>query len=332
MSAFLPMRWTAGATMSGWNVEFFRSIVDSAPEGIVICEHQGKDYPVVYANAAFERLSGYSLAELIGADLRRLQGNDREQHGRQRLRRSLEKGESARALLRNYRKDGTQFWNEIFIEPLRDASGAITHVVGFHRDIGERARDPVERVREEKPKPGLPSWMREDRTSGLYTRAYFEELLQHDWRIAQREARVLTMLMFDIDALAAYNDTFGRVAGDACIRRVASVIAGGFRRGSDVVARWEGGSYCALVRAADAAQGAAYAASVSQRVLEQHIHHPRATRSRFVTVSASLASLVPLADQPCEVLVLAATRALKRSQAEAGHIAVATAEDYRAPD
>lgn len=330
-SAFVPMRWTAGAAMSGWSIEFFRSIVDSAPEGIVICERQGGDYNVVYANAAFERLSGYSLAELIGTDLRRLQGNDREQHGRQRLRRSLEKGESSRALLRNYRKDGTQFWNEIFIEPLRDASGAITHVVGFHRDVGERTRDPIERVREEKPTPGLPTWMREDRTSGLYTRAYFEELLQHDWRIAQRESRVLTMLMFDIDSLAAYNDTFGRAAGDACIRRVATVIAGGFRRGSDVVARWEGGCYCALVRGADAAQGVAYAATVSQRVLEQHIHHPRAQRQRFVTVSASLASLVPLAEQSCEVLVQAATRALKRSQAQPGHIAVATAEDYAPP-
>ena len=48
-SAFVPMRWTAGAAMSGWSVEFFRSIVDSAPEGIVICERQGSDYNVVYA-------------------------------------------------------------------------------------------------------------------------------------------------------------------------------------------------------------------------------------------------------------------------------------------
>jgi hypothetical protein len=66
-------------------------------------------------------------------------------------------------------------------------------------------------------------------------------------------------------------------------------------------------------------------------VLEQHIHHPRAQRQRFVTVSASLASLVPLAEQSCEVLVLGATRALKRSQAQPGHIAVATPEDYAQP-
>ena len=165
------------------------------------------------------------------------------------------RAQSSRALLRNYRKDGTQFWNEIFIEPLRDASGAITHVVGFHRDVGERTRDPIERVREEKPTPGLPTWMREDRTSGLYTRAYFEELLQHDWRIAQRESRVLTMLMFDIDVLAAYNDNVGRAAGDACIPRSRPSSPG-----DSAVARmwWRAGRWLSTApwcAGTDAAQG-----------------------------------------------------------------------------
>ena len=61
---------------------------------------------VVYVNGAFERLTGYASEELLGQDLRRLQASDREQEGRVQLREAIAKGESTRALLRNYRKDG----------------------------------------------------------------------------------------------------------------------------------------------------------------------------------------------------------------------------------
>src|ERR1039457_5899460 len=130
--------------MDEWSVEFLRGVLDAAPEGIVICQSGQADQPVSYANAAFQRLTGYTLQELLGQDLRRLQGSDREQEGR--------------TLLRNYRKDGSQFWNEVVIQPLFAADGAVSHIVGFHRDVGERA------PRADAPRtPGLPSWLREDR-------------------------------------------------------------------------------------------------------------------------------------------------------------------------
>src|ERR1700722_14052903 len=93
-------------TMTEWPVEFLREVLDAAPDGIVVCEARPPDYPLVYANAAFLRLTGYQSEELIGQDLRRLQSWDREQDGRAKLRVALAKGESCRALLRNYRKDG----------------------------------------------------------------------------------------------------------------------------------------------------------------------------------------------------------------------------------
>src|SRR6202034_4252057 len=117
--------------------------------------------------------TGYGRDELLGHDLRRLQAWDRDQEGRVQLREAIGKGESTRALMRNYRKDSTPFWNEVFIQPIRGADGTITHYVGFHRDVGERERTGTRRA-------GLATWLREDRLSGLCSRAYFEELLQHD--------------------------------------------------------------------------------------------------------------------------------------------------------
>jgi diguanylate cyclase (GGDEF)-like protein/PAS domain S-box-containing protein len=306
--------------MGEWSVEFLRGVLDAAPEGIVVCEAGAADQPVSYANAAFERLSGYSQEELLGQDLRRLQGSDREQEGRTRLREAITAGHSCRALLRNYRKDGGQFWNEVVIQPLRGADGAITHIVGFHRDVGERAPRPDAR----RP-PGLPTWLREDRLSGLHSRAYFEELLQHDWQIGVREAQPLTLLMFDIDELGSYNDTYGRPAGDACIRRVAGVIGASFKRGADVVARWDGGCIVALVRNGDVPGVAEFASSVARKVVGQHIHHPRALRQKFVSVSVGAASVNPSAERTMEQLIQAAERALHRAK-DNGETRVAIAE------
>jgi len=311
--------------MDEWSVEFLRGVLDAAPEGIVVCRSGQADQPLVYANAAFQRLTGYGSDELMGQDLRRLQGSDRDQEGRAQLREAIARGQSCRVLMRNYRKDGTQFWNEVVIQPMSGSDGTVTHIVGFHRDVGEPERADPRRA------PGLPSWLREDRLSGLYSRAYFEELLQHDWQIGVREARPLTLLIFDIDELGSYNDTFGRPAGDGCIRRVAGVIGACFKRGADVVARWDGGRIVALVRNADVGDVAGvagvpeFADSVARKVLRQHIHHPRALRQKFVTVSIGVASITPSADRSVDQLIQAATRALQRAK-ESSEARVAIAE------
>jgi PAS domain S-box-containing protein len=95
--------------VTGFDPDMYRRLVDSSPEGVVLIDAQGSDHPVVYANRAFEALTGYSAAELTGRNLRLLQADDREQDGRHRLRDALSRGETCRVLLRNYRKDGSLF-------------------------------------------------------------------------------------------------------------------------------------------------------------------------------------------------------------------------------
>jgi diguanylate cyclase (GGDEF)-like protein/PAS domain S-box-containing protein len=308
--------------MVGWSVEFLLGVLDASPESIVVCEARAPDYPLIYANSAFAKLTGYEPEELRGQNLRKLQAWDREQDGRTRVRAALEKGESCRALLRNYRKDGTQFWNEMLIQPLRlgvadNAEAPISHFVGFLHDVSERERSALRRA------PSFGNRQREDRLSGLCSRSYFEELLEHDWQVGLRERRMLTVLAFDISELGGYNDTFGRAAGDACIRRVAGVIGACFRRGSDVVARWEGGCIVAMIRNSDPGTVRAFAASVAQRVYDQHIHHPHAQRLKYVSVCVGAANLEPAPNRSPQSLVEAALSALQRAkQQPTGEVAV----------
>ncbi len=311
--------------MFDWQSPQLRELLEGAPESIVVCALRDGDPVLLWANAAFEQLSGYTVAELAGTSLRRLQGEDREQEGRARVRQAMSAGECGRALLRNYRKDGTQYWIELLIQPLHDEAGRITHWVGYSRDVTARERG------EDTRSMRMPSWVREDRLTGLASRQYFEEILLHDWHAAERDLRPLTVVRFDMDALGGYNDTFGRQAGDACIKRLAGVISSAFRRGSDLVGRWEGGTIAVLVRNTDLPAAESYARAVSQRVYAQRIRHPRARGEKLVTVSAGIAAHCPLPGQSPELLMRAAERALRRARLDApGRVQVAGPEEFAA--
>jgi diguanylate cyclase (GGDEF)-like protein/PAS domain S-box-containing protein len=249
-------------------------------------------------------LSGYSSSELLGRNLRILQTHDRDQEGRHRLRESLSKGESARILLRNYRKDGSLFWNEMTVIPLRDGTCKITHFVGYHRDAGERLRMDTRVARDTLSGSHQPTAVaiRDDRLTGLYTRPYLEELLRRDWAIGQREGRSIALFMIDIDALELYNTTFGRVAGDSAIRRVAHCVSGCLRRSSDVTARIDGGGFMAFAPGLDAEHALKFANSMAERVRDLRIHHPRSTILRYVTITIGVAAMVPTQDAGPSVL------------------------------
>ncbi|GGL94563.1 hypothetical protein GCM10010840_35780 [Deinococcus aerolatus] len=96
------------------------------------------DQPIVYVNPAFERLSGYSAAELLGRNCRILQGHDHDQPGVREIRQAIEQQQQVTITLRNYRKDGTLFYNELTLNPVRDATGTVTRFVGFQNDVTAR--------------------------------------------------------------------------------------------------------------------------------------------------------------------------------------------------
>jgi diguanylate cyclase (GGDEF)-like protein/PAS domain S-box-containing protein len=310
--------------MINWSRDMWRKMVESAPEGIVICDAKGADLPVVYVNAAFTQLCGYPASALLGSNLRILQGTDRDQESRQRLRESLQSALPCRTLLRNYRPDGSLFWNESFIQPIQDAGGAVTHWVGYHRDAGGRLKSG------ERTGTGLAPWLREDRLTGLNSRIYFEEFLQRDWLVAQRDSHEIGLVLFDIDDLGPYNETFDKAAGDACIRRVARVIATSYRRGADLIGRWEGGMFAVLTQGDAADKASEYARVVAQRVRDLLIHHPRAAAQRYITVSAGVASFVPPRELALAALENACRAALKRAKAGGkNNIVTAEAVDFK---
>ena len=288
-----------------FEADLYRRLIESSPEGVVLVDAQNPEWPIIYANLGFETLTGYSAAELLGRNLRFLQADDREQDGRHRLREALVRGDSCRVLLRNYRKDGSLFWNEMTLLPMRDADGRVTHFAGHHRDAGERLRIDPKLTRDSLSGAHQPTAMaiRDDRLTGLFTLPYLEELLKRDWSVAQREKRSIAVFAIDIDALDLYNVTFGRAAGDSTIRRVAHVVSGCLRRSSDVTARIDGGSLIAFAPGLTTEQALRIGQLMAERVRDLRIHHPRSAILRYVSVSVGVCAAVPdAADSPAGLL------------------------------
>jgi len=106
--------------------------------GITIADATRPDKPIVYCNPAFERITGYDRSEIIGHNCRFLQGPDTDGAAVDQIRVALQEQHDCKVVLKNYRKDGTPFWNELTISPVRDSSGIVTHFIGVQADISDR--------------------------------------------------------------------------------------------------------------------------------------------------------------------------------------------------
>ncbi len=125
--------------------------VAASSNGVVITDPKLPDNPIVYVNPAFERISGYTVEETIGRNCRFLQGEERDQPVLDELRAALGEERECRVVLRNYRRDGTPFWNELYVSPVHDDEGRLTNFVGIQNDITERRRiEEVLRESEER--------------------------------------------------------------------------------------------------------------------------------------------------------------------------------------
>lgn len=119
------------------NANLLQLMVDASIDGIVIAEQEGEDNILIYANPAFERLTGYPANETLYRDCRFLQNGERDHAALSSLREAIDNGQPSRQILRNYRKDGSLFWNELSITPVRHDGNQRTYYIGIQKDVSD---------------------------------------------------------------------------------------------------------------------------------------------------------------------------------------------------
>ncbi|MCJ8209252.1 PAS domain-containing protein [Mucilaginibacter sp. RS28] len=149
--------------------------LDASITGIIITDNRLTDNPIIYCNSAFEKMTGYDRKEIIGHNCRLLQREDRTQKERQQLREGIDQGKPVMVEIRNYTKTGTLFWNELYVSPIKDASGKVTHFIGIQHDVTRRKQAEAELENERQ----LMEQRIEERTQSLKLgQEYVESIVQ----------------------------------------------------------------------------------------------------------------------------------------------------------
>jgi len=292
--------------------------VEGAGEGIVIVDGEHPERPVTWLNPAFEKLTGFRAADLLGRNLRVLQGGDRDQAGLAELREAMAGERGCSVLLRNYRPDGTMYWNQLRIEACRDTQGALWWL-GYARDVSAQREMEIILGRRADELDAVQRRLEEvdpvDRLTGLQGEHSFELALELAWFSCVRDRRSLALFLFAPDYFDIYLETFGRVAGDSCLRMVARGVAAAFRRSSDVAARLGTAEFAALGIGMEQALLEEHARRVCDRVAALAIRNPRAPLGRNVTLSAAVLLARPGGGNDWRGLLEDARRVLATAQA-----------------
>ncbi|MCU0535093.1 MAG: diguanylate cyclase [Hydrococcus sp. Prado102] len=311
----------------------YRAIA-ATPNVVVIADARVTDCPIIYVNPKFEQMTGYSASEVIGKNCRFLQGTDTKQTGLNTIRQALREQKECRVVLRNYRKDGSLFWNDLSISPIRDESGKVTHYIAVQTDITEYKRMEQERQKYQSSLQQMNLELYQlnqtlhrlanlDGLTGVANRRRFEEHLEQEWRRMFRESAPLSAILGDLDYFKRYNDTYGHLEGDDCLKIVASAISRVVNRPADLVARY-GGEEFAIILPNTPTEGAMQVAqSIRQEVQKLRIPHQASAVGDYVTMSLGIATKIPTQELSAKELIEAADRALYQAKEQGRNCAVA---------
>lgn len=218
------------------DLRLLRRAVESTSNGVVIADARQPDYPVVYVNRGFTEITGYPAAEVLGRNCRMLQRDDRSQPGLEALRTALHEGSETQVLLRNYRADGTLFFNDFHLAPVRDEQGTLTHFIGITNDVTERQHFEQQ----------LAHRATHDELTGLPNRQLLHDRLHQALLNANRYERQAGVVFIDLDDFKLVNDNLGHSAGDEVLRIVAQRLRLAVRE-TDTVGRFGGDEFVVVV-------------------------------------------------------------------------------------
>ncbi|WP_052388828.1 putative bifunctional diguanylate cyclase/phosphodiesterase [Belnapia moabensis] len=283
------------AEATGIELTLNEQTLEGFSDGIAIADLALHDHPLIYVNSAFERITGYRREDLLGRNCRFLQGTDRTQPAIHEMAQAIAEGRDIGVVLRNFHRDGTPFWNELRLRPLRDAEGRVTHYLAIMRDV-TALRDLNDQ---------LVRTATFDEVTGLLTG---RGLLD---RLAMLEtAEPVLMLCCDVDQLRDVNATYGRSAGDILLRELGRRL--GAAPGLVAASRLGAGQFAAALHRPAEPEAAI---ATLHAALRQPFTLPGATVSLTVTIGWAEAAWAPHQAEP---LLIEAEAALYAAKA-AGH-------------
>jgi len=268
----------------------------AASNGIVITRIEKDQSLIEYVNPAFENITGYASDEIVGTDPRFMAAPGMDLAERAQLREAVATRTGAHVMLRNLRKNGELFWNDLSITPVQDEHGAVTHYIGIITDVTAIKLRTAH----------LEHEVNHDPLTGLANRNLLWDRLEQALHLAQRHKSLVATVLIDLDNFKAINDTYGHEAGDVVLKVVARRLQASVRD-SDTVARMSGDEFVLVLANQPSLR---FTLRMVER-LRQSFMIPVAFNNRDIPVGASVGvSLYPHDGASAAELVRAADLAM----------------------
>jgi len=303
----------------------FRDIVENADDVVVVTEAADIEAPsgtrIVYVNKAFERLTGYSAAEVIGDTPRVLQGSLTSQTARSRIHEHLQRRAPVREKLLNYGKDGTPYWLDMNIVPLTNRFGEVTHFAAIERNVSEQifhAEQIEKRNHDLKQLKENLGALVDQRTQELRdanlklerlayydgltqvpNRRSFESQAEQQFARAARHGLRLAVGVVDLDRFKDVNDQLGHAAGDQALISVAGCLVRFFRQ-EDVFGRIGGEEFAFCMVLAEQSDAALIGERLREAIAAMSVPLPGS--ELHVTASIGIRVLQPTQASVLEAL------------------------------
>ncbi len=283
-------------------------VVDNSRDAIVLGDLDGTR---TYVSPGIKAMTGWEPRELVGRIFREVI-HPADVAEVEMAMRALRAGSEGGTLeYRARKRDGEYFWVEGSLRVFRDpASGRPIGFLNLVRDITERKR-AEEHL--QSAYRAMESLVVVDALTGISNRRRFDEALATEWRRALREGEKLSLLLIDADHFKRYNDTYGHVRGDSCLKQIAEAALDVVLRPGDLVARYGGEEFAVVLPGTDETGAKAVAEDICQAVRNRRLPH-EGNAPGIVTVSVGCATVVPIRGKTPQDLIESADQALYRAK------------------
>lgn len=303
--------------------ERFRFMAEATGDVLYRLKYSSMKYD--YISPSIAKLTGYSPEEINAIGLSNLIMSIEDLGEKKLLPADIEKTRQE-GKTGEYRADylvktrgGVLKWLGDHSYPWYDGYGTLIGSVGILSDITERKQMEATLREMNQELKRLASL---DGLTQVANRRRLDEFIGLEWRRARREQAPLSLILSDIDSFKLYNDTYGHLAGDDCLKAVAMAIQNCVRRPMDLVARY-GGEEFAVVLPNTEPDGACYMAqTIGIAVMNLGIIHSRSTACGFVTISSGVGTMVPCGDRSPEVLISLVDAGLYEAKKLGGNLVV----------
>ena len=293
-------------------LRLFQSIIHASAESIYFVDPDTGRFQ--YANERAIRESGYSLAELQNLTVQQVVADGplaESAVGWTEWVRSLESQPASVIEGRQLRKDGGTFPVELSVSLA--TVGNRRFVVGIAEDISERKHAEVQQVELRERLLAL-SFL--DGLTGIANRRRFDEYLSTEWRRAARQGTSLGLILIDLDHFKLYNDRYGHLLGDECLRKVAGVLESSISRPADLVARFGGEEMAMLLPETSESGASRMAEKIRVDVEKLQLLHQDSPAAPVVTVSVGVGWKTPKPGNSLDKFLEAVDTALYRAKRE----------------